>query len=235
MEKKVMSRPFVIPSEYVQRTIKRMGRAHPFEVMDPKRTAFVVIDMQNYFMKPGFVGEVPPARETVGAVNRMARELRARGGHVVWVRNATDETRESWTVLHDHLVSPDFGSARYASLNTSHEGSALWPELEVRPEDGQIVKKRFSAFLPGSSDIVDYLRQREIDTLLIGGTTTNCCCDSSACDAMMLNFKVTMVSDTLSCLTDYEHESALVNFYVIFGDVQSVDEAIASLDRGTIR
>lgn len=230
-----MSQAFVMPAEFVQRTIRRVGRAHPFDVMDPKRTAFVVIDMQNYFMKPGFGGEVPPARATVGAVNRMAQELRARGGHVVWVRNATNETRESWTVLHDHLLSPAFSSARYASMDTSHEGHAGWPELEVRPEDGQIVKKRFSAFLPGSSDIADYLRQRGIDTLLIGGTTTNCCCDSSARDAMMLNFKVTLVSDALSSMTPYEHESALVNFYLIFGDVQSVDEAVVSLDRGATR
>lgn len=226
-----MTQKFAMPDAFVQRTIGRLGRAHPFDVMDPKRTAFVVIDMQNYFMKPGFAGEVPPARGTVAAVNKMAAALRARGGHVVWVRNATDDTRDNWSVLHDHLLKPEFSDTRYQTMDSGHEGHAGWPELEVLPDDAQIMKKRFSAFIDGSSGIVEHLRGRGIDTILIGGTATNVCCDSSARDAMMLNFKVTMVSDALSAMTDYEHASSLVNFYVIFGDVQTVDEAIASLDR----
>jgi ureidoacrylate peracid hydrolase len=50
---------------------------------------------------------------------------------------------------------------------------------------------------------------------------------------MMLNFKVTMVADALATYTDAEHNASLATFYSIFGDVQTVDEAIAALDRGT--
>jgi nicotinamidase-related amidase len=99
--------------------------------------------------------------------------------------------------------------------------------------DGQIVKKCFSAFIEGSSNISPYLFERGIDTLLIGGTATNICCESSARDAMMLNFKVTMVADALATYTDAEHNASLAAFYSIFGDVQTVDEAVAALDRGT--
>jgi ureidoacrylate peracid hydrolase len=51
----------------------------------------------------------------------------------------------------------------------------------------------------------------------------------------MLNFKVTMVADALAARTDAEHNAALAAFYSIFGDVQTVDEAIAALDRGAGR
>src|SRR5262245_13262277 len=51
-----------IPADLVQRVTERAGRAHPFDVIEPAKTAFVVVDMQNYFMKPGFQGEVPKAR-----------------------------------------------------------------------------------------------------------------------------------------------------------------------------
>jgi ureidoacrylate peracid hydrolase len=223
----------LIPPELVERVTKRAGRPHPFDVMDAARTAFVVIDMQNYFMKPGFMGEVSPARGIVPNVNRMAAALRARGGHVVWVKNATNGTRDSWSVMHNCLMTPENRDLRYATMDTAHEGHALWPELEAHPEDGQIVKSRFSAFIQGSSDIVAYLRSRGIDTLLIAGTATNICCESSARDAMMLNFKVTMVADALATYTDEEHNASLTTFYSIFGDVQTVDEAIASLDRGS--
>jgi ureidoacrylate peracid hydrolase len=115
---------------------------------------------------------------------------------------------------------------------SSTKGHALWSELDVHAEDGQIVKKCFSAFIEGSSNISPYLLERGIDTLLIGGTATNICCESSARDAMMLNFKVTMVADALATYTDAEHNASLATFYSIFGDVQTVDEAVAALDRG---
>ena len=221
-----------LPPELTARVIQRAGRAHPFDVLDAAKTAFVVIDMQNYFMKPGFQGEVPMARQIVPHVNRLAAAVRQRGGHVVWIKNATNDTRESWSVYHDWLQTPERRDRRYWSMDTSHEGHALWPALDARPEDAQIVKKRFSAFIQGSSDIVAYLRAHGIDTLLIGGTATNVCCESSARDAMMLNFKVVMVHDVLATYTDAEHNATLATFYSIFGDVQTADEVIASLDRG---
>jgi ureidoacrylate peracid hydrolase len=181
--------------------------------------------MQNYFMHPDYQGEVPMAREIVPHVNRMAAAMREAGGHVVWVKNATNDTRESWSVFHDWLMTPDRRDRRYAS-------NALWPLPDVKPEDAQIVKKRFSAFIQDSSDIAAHLRGRGIDTILVGGTATNVCCESTARDAMMLNFKVVMVHDALATYTDEEHNATLRIFYSIFGDVQTVDQAIGSLERG---
>ena len=221
-----------IPADLVERVIKRAGRPHPFDVIEPAKTAFVVVDMQNYFVKPGFQGEVPKARAIVPAVNRLAATLRELGGHVVWVKNATDGTRESWSVYHDWLQTPERRDRRYTSMELAHEGHALWGELDPKPEDAQIVKNRFSAFLPGSSDLVSFLRARGIDTVLIGGTATNICCESSARDAMMLNFKVVMVHEVLATYTDEEHNATLRTFYSMFGDVQTLDEVIASLKRG---
>jgi ureidoacrylate peracid hydrolase len=223
---------FSIPPELIERVTKRAGRPHPFDTIEPAKTAFLVVDMQNYFMKPGFMGEVSQARAIVPNVNRMAAALRERGGYVVWIKNATNGTRESWSVMHDHMMTPENRDLRYETMDIEHEGHALWSELDARPQDGQIVKTRFSAFIEGSSDILPYLRERGVDTLLIGGTATNICCESSARDAMMLNFKVTMVADALATHTDAEHNASLAAFYSIFGDVQTVDEAIAALDRG---
>jgi ureidoacrylate peracid hydrolase len=221
-----------IPPQVLDRVIRRAGRPHPFDVIKPAKTALVVIDMQNYFMKPGFQGEVPMARKIVPTVNRLAAATRELGGHVVWVKNTTSGTRESWSVLHDWLQTPDRRDRRYASMELGQEGHALWGELDARPEDAQIVKKRFSAFIQGSSDIEAYLRGRGIDTLLIGGTATQVCCESSARDAMMLNFKVIMVPDALATYSDEEQNISLRAFYSNFGDLQTADQAIASLKRG---
>jgi nicotinamidase-related amidase len=215
-----------------ERLKMRLGKLHPFDVLDARKTALLVIDMQNYFVKPGHQGEVPLAREIVPAINRLAAELRRRGGHVVWVRNGTNDTRESWSNYHNNLQSRDRAERRLKSMEIGDDGYEYWHGNDIRPEDARITKKRYSAFIQGSSDIERHLRERGIDTLLITGTATNVCCESSARDAMMLNFKVVMVADGLATHTDAEHNATLSNFYGQFGDVQTVDEVIESLQRG---
>jgi ureidoacrylate peracid hydrolase len=211
-----------------------VGRAHPFDVIEPAKTALLVVDMQNYFMHPDYQA-VPMAREIVPNVNRLAGIVRAMGGRVVWIKTATNDTRDSWSVYHEHLMRRDHAAWRYAAMDTAHEGHALWPALEVQPDDAEIVKTRFSAFIQGSSALEPWLRERGIDTVLVAGTTTNVCCESTGRDAMMLNFKVVMVHDALAALTDAEHNATLATFYMIFGDVQSIAEVTASLERGRAR
>jgi ureidoacrylate peracid hydrolase len=210
----------------------RLGKLHPFDAIDPRQAALVVIDMQNYFVKQGHQSEVPLAREIVPNINRLAAELRRRGGHVAWVRNGTNDTRESWSNYHNYLQSPERAERRLKSMEIGEDGYAFWHLNDIRPEDAQITKKRYSAFIQGSSNLEHHLRDRGIDTLLISGTATNVCCESTARDGMMLNFKVVMVADGLATHTDEEHNATLSNFYGQFGDVQTVDEVFQSLARG---
>ncbi len=216
----------------VARMETRLGKLHPFDVIDPRSAALVVIDMQNYFVKPGHQNETPLAREIVPNINRLAAELRSRGGHVVWVRNTTNDTRESWSNYHACLQKPERAERRLAAMDIGADGYAFWHLNDIRPEDARIDKNRYSAFIQGSSDIERYLRDRGIDTLLITGTATNVCCESTARDAMMLNFKVVMVADGCATDTDERHNASLSAFYGQFGDVQTVDEVVASLARG---
>jgi len=221
-----------IAKSQTERLQMRLGKLHPFDVIDPRKTALVVIDMQNYFVKQGHQSEVPAAREIVPNINRLAAELRRRGGHVVWVRNGTNDTRESWSNYHAYLQSPERAERRLKSMAIGEDGYQYWHLNDICPEDAQITKKRYSAFIQDSSNIERHLRDRGIDTLLITGTATNVCCESTARDAMMLNFKVVMVADGLATHTDEEHNATLSNFYGQFGDVQTVDEVFQSLARG---
>ncbi len=215
-----------------ERLQMRLGKLHPFDAIDPRKAGLVVVDMQNYFVKLGHQGEVLAAREIVPNVNQLAAELRRRGGHVVWVRNGTNDTRESWSNYHNYLQSPDRAERRLRDMEIDAEGYEYWHLNDIHPEDAQITKKRYSAFIQGSSNLERHLRERGIETLLITGTATNVCCESTARDAMMLNFKVVLVADGLATHNDEEHNATLSSFYGLFGDVQTVDEVVQSLDRG---
>ena len=63
-----------IRREIVERVLARRGRLHLFDSLDPKRTALLVIDMQNAFVAPGAPIEVPAARAIVAPINRLAAD-----------------------------------------------------------------------------------------------------------------------------------------------------------------
>src|SRR5690606_31598069 len=111
-------------------------------------------------------------------------------------------------------------------------GYALWSEMKPDPADIFVRKLRYSAFIQESSDIEARLRERGIDTVLIAGVATNVCCESTARDAMMVGFRVIMVSDCLAAMTEEEHRASLVSFALYFGDVMDSGEVISLLHAG---
>jgi len=162
-----------IRREIAERVFARRGRLHLFDALDPKRSALVVIDMQNAFVAPGAPMEVPAARALVAPINRLAAELRG---------------------------------------------------------DLRVAKNRYSAFI--KNDFEKTLQQRGIDTLLIAGTKTNVCCECTARDAMMLDYKVVLLSDWTAALSDEEQRATLENVIQQFGDVLTANEALTLLDVG---
>jgi ureidoacrylate peracid hydrolase len=220
---------FEMPQAYVERVTARQGRAHTCETFEPGSTALVVVDMQYFFMADGQLGCSPMAREIVPNVNRLAQAVRAAGGIVIWVRNLlTPDSLGSWTTYHERFV-PDHGAQRLDALTPGSFGHQFWPTLDIGPQDRIVTKRRYSAFIQGSSDIENVLGDNGVRTVIVAGVATNCCCESTARDAMMRSFRTLMVSDGCATASDAEHAAALTSFYLHFGDVQSTDEVVARL------
>jgi ureidoacrylate peracid hydrolase len=220
-----------IAQSVVDRVIAKRGREHVFEDIEPTRTALVVVDMQNAFMLPGVAHALCPMAETiVPNINRLAAAVRATGGRVVWIKTTfKDDALQSWSTYFE-MVSPEQGKKRIAALTAGSKGHELWPLLDRKPGDAVVEKNRFSAFIQGSSDLAEVLRSRRLDTVLVTGTVTNVCCESTARDAMMLNFKTIMISDANAAVTEEDHNASLCAFYLSFGDVMSTDAVIACLE-----
>jgi ureidoacrylate peracid hydrolase len=219
-----------IAQHILDRVAARRGGTTLFKELQGRKTALVVIDLQNAFMLPGMVGEITYAREIVPNVNALAEAVRRAGGKVVWVQMKIETAGEgAWTVYLEHMSGPVFRDAEIAALTPGSHGHALHDDLDVRDGDMVIEKTRFSAFIQGSCDLDSRLREAGIDTVIITGTVTNTCCESTARDAMMLNYKTIFVSDANACRTDEEHNTTLGNILRIFGDVASTQEVIGRL------
>jgi ureidoacrylate peracid hydrolase len=218
-----------IRPEIIERVRARSGRTQWFERLNPISTALVVVDMQAAFCAPGAPAEVPRSRGVVAPINELTRELRKLGCPVIWVTqsNTFKNGRSDWEVFFQHVLG---GDVRERSKQVVAPGNhAVWEELEVAEADHTVTKNRYSALNPGASRLEQLLRSLKTDTVLIAGTKTNVCCESLARDAMMLDYKVVMLSDCCAALSDDEHRSALENVFQQFGDVSTSKEALRKL------
>jgi ureidoacrylate peracid hydrolase len=217
-----------IRREIVERVLARRGKLHLYDSLDPKRTALLVIDMQNAFVAPGAPIEVPAARGIVAPINRLTKELRRRGVPVIWVLHENKGDGRDWAGFFDAFVAPGRRAQATAALAAGAELQKLYPEVETAPGDLRVAKSRYSAFI--RNDFENKLRERGIDTLLIAGTKTNVCVECTARDAMMLDYKVALISDCTAALSDEEHRATLENVIQQFGDVLTAHEALDLMD-----
>jgi len=220
---------YIVPESIRARVIRLQGKPFALDRIDAARTALVVVDMQNYYVAEGYPNESPNARAIVPNINRMAAALRAGGGRVVWIQTDSAEALAKWGNHHRYKLTPENAARRIEKLSATDEGFKLYRTLEPKSEDLYVRKIKFSALVGESSNLDRVLREHGIEILLIAGTKTNVCCESTARDASMMEYRVAMLSDANATLTDEEHAAALNCFQVSFGDVMTVDEALARL------
>jgi nicotinamidase-related amidase len=131
------------------------------------------------------------------------------------------------------ILGVELATQYFNDGQSQRAGTTLWYELHPAVHDVLAIKSGASAFFPGKCNLKEQLDPLGIDTLLIAGAVTNICCESSARDAVELDYKVILVSDALSGHAHGLHEATLATFYRIFGDVRPSGEIIDLL--GTTR
>ncbi|WP_462412799.1 cysteine hydrolase family protein [Neobacillus sp. Marseille-QA0830] len=154
-----------------------------------KRTAILVIDMENDFIAEGAPLETPMGREFVPEMASFLDTCRDKGMEVIYTTHVHRKNGIDMGRFKD--IWEPIGTGKGLVDNT--EGIEIYPG--VSPKEGEIVikKHRYSAFFGTDLDII--LRGKDIETVAIVGVTTENCCHASARDAMFLGYKVAFLSD----------------------------------------
>ena len=216
-----------IPRKIIDACIAKRGGLHVFDDIDPRRTALIVVDMQNAWVGAGVSPlEIPMAREIIPNVNRLASSVRATGGLVAWTQSTFTRDLSSW---YERFGTPQWRQRIIADTAIGANGHRIHADMDVHAEDLKVVKTRPSAFIQGSSELEALLRARGRDILIITGTLTNACCESSARDAAALGFSNIFVADATATRTDEEHNATLTNLIQYVADVMLTDEVVALL------
>jgi nicotinamidase-related amidase len=185
--------------------------------LDPKKTALVLIDLQN-----GVVARTTTpysSAEVVQKGNQLARAFRAKGATVVYVRED----------MGNFLALPaDEPSRAPGSPAPSAMASELAPDAGFEPGDLLITKRHWGAF--AGTELEQALRQRGIDTVVLGGISTNVGVESTARQGTGLGFAFVIVED--ACATSMGEEAQRFAFEKIFprlAKVRKKNEVIAGL------
>src|SRR5690348_3807339 len=162
--------------------------------VDPRRTALVVVDMQNDFVREGGGLLVPDAAATIPAIRTLLELARTHGMHVVYSQDTHREGDPAWRVWPEH----------------AGEGSWGWEivdELAPARHDVVLRKLRYDAFCGTPLDHL--LRLWGVDTLVICGTVANICVHYTAASAALRWYVVVIPRDAISALDPFDLESSL--------------------------
>jgi ureidoacrylate peracid hydrolase len=221
--------PTTVSEPIRRRILQRRGRMRVFTDLDPAAMALVIVDMQNVFCQPGGALEIAPSRDTADNINRLTAACRAADIPVIWIRSYHPPGGADWRMFFDYFITPERGAMAAAQLEESHPGSAIYSEMQVEPTDYVVNKIRYSCFISGSSNLERLLRSLKRDTIILCGTRSNVCCESTARDAMMLDFKVLFVSDGTSAMSAEEHQATLDTLAQSFADVVTTAEVLQDI------
>lgn len=206
-------------------------RALPQDLtLDLRRTAVVVVDMQNDFCHPeGWLAsigvDVSGAARAVDVLSRLLPALRASGVPVIWLNwgNRPDRANLPPNVL--HVYDPAGRGVGIGSplpprgsrvLEKDSWGAALVDGLVPADHDIRIDKFRMSGFFDTPLDSV--LRNLRIDTVLFGGVNTDQCVLATLTDAACLGYDVVLVEDAAATTSpDFCRVATVYNVRQCFG------------------
>ncbi|WP_298431615.1 cysteine hydrolase family protein [Geobacter sp.] len=183
------------------------------------KKALLVIDVQNEY----FTGKLP-VTHPAGSLDNIGRAMDAASAHGLPI-----------VVVQHTVAAPD--------RPVFQKGSREWelhPEVAKRHGDLLVEKT-----LPGSfteTNLEAWLRERDIDMVVISGYMTQMCCDTTARQAFHLGFGVEFLSDATGTLSlvnnagsvtaEELHRAILVTQGMLFSKVMKTAEWIDGLGKG---
>jgi nicotinamidase-related amidase len=183
--------------------------------LDPKKTALVLIDLQNAVVG---MNPVPhTAAQVVENSRKLAEAFRTYGAPVVYVR----------VDLNDFMTLAVDQPFNLGEKPLPAAASEIAPSAGFQHGDILVTKRHWGAF--AGTDLEQQLKSRGIDTVVLTGISTNGGVESTARQGTGLGFAFVLVEDACSSQNAEHHRFAFENIFPRLTRVRSTDEVLASL------
>ena len=200
--------------------------------IDPSRSALIVVDMQNDFVRAGAPLEVPDARATIQPIQATIAVFRRLHRPVVFTRFIAGP-RETLLWTWSPELRPPVSCCkpghqrRYTDGERELDCVAVIEELPVLPGDYVVDKYGYGAFF--RTNLHDIILAEHADTVVVCGTVTQICVEETARQAFHLDLKVIMLSDGVSSFDPGMHAATLKNHAHKFGRVMDSPSLAAAM------
>src|SRR5690606_35500156 len=190
--------------------------------LERDRLALLVVDMQNDFVRVGAPLEVPDARATIPATQRLIRFAREQNMPVIFTKFLAGP---EYTLLWEWspVVGPEVrccwkGHYRfYEDIGREVDGSDVNDELYPEPGDGIVEKFGYNSFF--HTNLLDQLRTLHRAMVILSDTVTQICVEDTVRAAFHHGIRAVVAADAVSSFDEEPHKSALRGIDMKYGRV----------------
>jgi nicotinamidase-related amidase len=198
------------------------------------KTALIVVDLQNDFVRQGAPMLVGEALGTIPANKKLIDFSRQNGMPVIFTKFVAGKKPTllwNWSpeIESDHNCVRGY-KRYYPDIDKKEPCIDIIDELKpLSPEDYIVEKYFYSSFR--NTNLIDILRSEGADTIIVTGTVTHLCVQSTVHDAFHEGIKVILASDCVSTWDRLQEKATLENVAFKFGMVMTSDELMQRLSR----
>lgn len=192
-----------------------------------KKTALLIIDMQNDFTKPGARAYYATTEKLMESFEEKVNVLREKGAQIVVIYSL---------VPAEHVPDPEITriTKTTRTLVEGTYGAEVDERIPYRPELGDWKMRKFAASSFLHTDLAERLREAGIENVLVSGVKTNVCCRHTTVDSASHGFRTIMVSDMLATNTEELQAFHLNELGHQYATPMTFDEVCALLDAGEL-
>ena len=215
---------FAGETEILERAARQYESANPDFPIDHRKTALLVIDLQEGFVATGARMWTPGNLRIMPGVKQLIAHCRALGVPVIFTEHAHDASGRDKGLMWDVPLNLPI---KEGALRVGAEDTPTYHEIAPLPGEKVIQKHRYSAFF--DTDLHTYLRGCEVDTVIITGCMTNYCCGATARDAFFRDYKVIFGSDLNATDNQEVHDAELKTLRRGYARVIGLEEILSEL------
>ena len=164
-------------------------------ILEPSKTALIIVDMQNDFVMDDGSLFVPTAKNTISSIRNLIDNARRNNVRIVYTQDTHYDGDKEWQIWPIHCKK-------------GTKGWEIIDEVKPRSDDLVIEKNRYDGFY--ETPLEHYLSHVwNIENLVITGTVSNICVAHTAASAGLRWYKLVIPSDGISSLTNFDQEMTL--------------------------
>jgi len=208
-----MHRSKYLTPEFVSKMEKRYFRERKLEKIEGK-IAILGIDLQNHFLSPEGKAYLLSSQEFLNRIKKLYEFAKNENIEIILTRHCHEEN-----IL-----------ARWWNDKMNCEDSSTAILEEIKKYGNKVIEKNtYNAFL--GTELEEYLKSKNIETLIITGVMTHLCCETTAREAFNRGFNVIFPVDGTITQNEELHECTLRSISHGFGVVISIERLLGWLKK----